>query len=269
MKNIITLVTLISIMTSCSSSKLAVSSSGSRNADNPKTSAVVWQQTAAEYEALCYQAFNFASARINNADVQKLYLSGKIPAIVLDLDETVLNNSPYNGSLIRNNSNYARDTWYTWSKNASAELIPGAKDFIYLAEEKGFAIYYISNRTEDELEFTLENLQALGIKVQMSQMYFRKDESSKTDRRNVVKEENSIFMFIGDNLADFDDIFEENLTVTERKKVAYDMRKKFGIKFIVLPNVMYGNWEKALKIDDPRYNFTEKSDGILKWIKGF
>ena len=269
MRNIITLVALISIMTSCSSSKPAVSSSGSKSADNPKTSAVVWQQTAAEYEALCYQAFNFASARINNADVQKLYSTGKTPAIVLDLDETVLNNSPYNGSLIRNNSNYARDTWYTWSKNASAELIPGAKDFIYLAEEKGFAIYYISNRTEDELKFTLENLQGLGIKVQMSQMFFKKEESSKTDRRNMVKEENSIFMFIGDNLADFDDIFEAKLTVTERKKAAYDMREKFGKKFIVLPNVMYGNWEKALEMDDSKYNFTEKSDGTLKWIKGF
>jgi 5'-nucleotidase (lipoprotein e(P4) family) len=73
-----------------------------------------------------------------------------------------LNNSPYNGSLILNNSNYTADTWYNWSKKARAELIPGAKDFIYLAEEKGFAIYYISNRTEDELEVTLENLKALG-----------------------------------------------------------------------------------------------------------
>ncbi|MFT5666839.1 MAG: 5'-nucleotidase (lipoprotein e(P4) family) [Vicingaceae bacterium] len=269
MRNIIILAVLITIMTSCSSSKPAVSSSGNNSADNPNISAVVWQQTAAEYEALCYQAFNFASARINNADVQKLYSTGKAPAIVLDLDETVLNNSPYNGSLIRNNSNYAADTWYNWSKKARAELIPGAKDFIYLAEEKGFAIYYISNRTEEELEVTLENLQALGIDAQMPQMFFKKDESSKTARRDFVKEEHDIFMFIGDNLADFDDIFEEKLTVTERKNAAYKMKDKFGKKFIVLPNVMYGDWEKTLKLDDTKYDSSTERTGILKWIKGF
>ncbi|MFB1021311.1 MAG: 5'-nucleotidase, lipoprotein e(P4) family [Vicingaceae bacterium] len=269
MRNIITVVVLVSIMSSCGSSKPAVSSSGNKRADNPKMSAVVWQQTAAEYEALCYQAFNFASARINNTDVQKLYSTGRTPAIVLDLDETVLNNSPYNGSLILNNSNYTADTWYNWSKKARAELIPGAKDFIYLAEEKGFAIYYISNRTEDELEVTLENLKALGIRVQMSQMFFKNDESSKTVRRDFVKEEHDIFMFIGDNLADFDDIFDEKLTVTERKNVTYKMKEKFGNKFIVLPNVMYGDWEKTLKLDDAKYDSSTERTGILKWIKGF
>ena len=150
-----------SMMLACSSSQSTLSNAQSGATEDSKLSAVLWQQTSAEYEALCHQAFNVATYRlniINNSDLDVIDQEtgaamvdqtspNKKMAIVMDLDETVLDNSPYNGWLIENNKTYNVESWTEWCNIAKAELVPGALEFI----EKG-----LSGLLEPDIKETIE-----------------------------------------------------------------------------------------------------------------
>ena len=256
-------------MWSCSSSKSSLSNAESSIAEDSKLSAVLWQQTSAEYEALCYQAFNAAAYRLRSGEIDKEESSSKRMAIIMDLDETVLNNSPYNGWLIHNNKTYSKESWTEWSNLAQAGFVPGAIEFIDMATNQGFRVIFISNRSIEELEGTILNLEKAGISVKRSDVLLKTNTSSKIARRKQVLANYNIYMLIGDNLADFSDSFAEELSIYQRKELIEKFKKKFGKKFIILPNVMYGDWEKTLKNNNSDYIQNNDAIGLKKYIKGF
>jgi 5'-nucleotidase (lipoprotein e(P4) family) len=243
------------ILSACSSTK------NTSNNSRPDLNAVVWQQTSAEYRALCYQAFNTAKYRLENNLKIDSYESGS-QAIVLDLDETVIDNSPYNGQLIIENKDYTPQSWSNWVEKKNAELVPGAKEFLDFAISKGFIIYFISNRSKEDLNATIINLQNHGINIEESNYLLKTGNSSKIKRRNFVKSDFNIAMLIGDNLADFDDAIDKELTVNERKElIDLEFSEYFGSKFIILPNIMYGNWQKALNLQHPKKDYQKALKG--------
>lgn len=257
-------------MLSCSNSKSMLSKVESTIAEDSKLSAVLWQQTSAEYEALCYQAFNAASYRLSTGDNDALDASSKKKAIVMDLDETVLDNSPYNGWMIENNKSYSEETWREWCMLEKAEFVPGAADFIDLATNKGFKIIFISNRSIEDMEVTIYNLEKGGIAVNRSDILLKTSSSSKIERREKVFTEYNVVMLIGDNLADFNDQFDEELNINQRKELIDKFKSQFGIFFIVLPNVMYGDWENTLKSNNNSdYIQNYNAYGLKKYIKTF
>jgi 5'-nucleotidase (lipoprotein e(P4) family) len=207
-----------------------------------KLQAQVWTQNSAEYRALCYQAFN--AAKINLDAIfffEKKY--DKPLAIIADVDETVLDNSPYDGKLILNNTSYNRESWVDWGNLEIAKAIPGSLDFLKYASEKNIEIFYISNRYSEQLESTVNNLKKLGFpNAKKSNVLLRNDGRSKSERRKSVFKNYEVIMLIGDNLSDFNDEFEEKLS-TERTKYTDDLSSDFGTKLIVLPNPNYGDWE--------------------------
>lgn len=207
-----------------------------------KLQAQVWTQNSAEYRALCYQAFN--AAKINLDAIfffEKKY--DKPLAIIADVDETVLDNSPYDGKLILNNTSYNRESWVDWGNLEIAKAIPGSLDFLKYASEKNIEIFYISNRYSEQLESTVNNLKKLGFPdAKKSNVLLRNDGRSKSERRKSVFKNYEVIMLIGDNLSDFNDEFEEKLS-TERTKYTDDLSSDFGTKLIVLPNPNYGDWE--------------------------
>jgi 5'-nucleotidase (lipoprotein e(P4) family) len=207
-----------------------------------KLQAQVWTQNSAEYRALCYQAFN--AAKINLDAIfffEKKY--DKPLAIIADVDETVLDNSPYDGKLILNNTSYNRESWVDWGNLEIAKAIPGSLDFLKYASEKNIEIFYISNRYSEQLESTVNNLKKLGFPdAKKSNVLLRNDGRSKSERRKSVFKNYEVIMLIGDNLSDFNDEFEEKLS-TERIKYTDDLSSEFGTKLIVLPNPNYGDWE--------------------------
>ena len=270
MKKILFTLVSASLMVACSSSKSSLSKAESTISENSKLSAVLWQQTSAEYEALCYQAFNAATYRMETTNIDDSDGNIQKMAIVMDLDETVINNSPYNGWLIENNQEYSESSWREWTNSSKAELIPGAREFIVAAQNKGFKIVFISNRSIEELEPTVINLNNSGVEVDISDFLLKTGSSSKTDRRQKVLAQFKIFMLIGDNLADFNDAFDMELNIFERKELVAKYSGRFGSRFIVLPNVMYGNWENALK--QKRNDASIQNDnayGLRKYIKTF
>ena len=210
----------------------------------------LWFQRAAERRALCYQAFNIAKLRLDNMLLN--IDSGKQAAIVVDIDETMLDNSNYEAKLIETNSSYTSETWKGWVDKAVAIAIPGALEFCNYAHSKNVNIYYISNRKEDEVDATLKNMMQLDFPDAIkSHLLFKSKTSCKKARRAKVKENNQILLFIGDNLGDFSELFADR-SINYGFDTVDEYKNEFGNRFIILPNPMYGDWMKAV------YNGTNK-----------
>jgi len=204
--------------------------------------ATLWQATSAEYNALAYQAYNIARLRL---DEDMKIKREKKRAIVVDADETVIDNSAFQARVIVEGIEYSSD-FDNWVSSAEAEAVPGALEFLNYAYKKGCDIYYISNRSVRHLEGTKNNLEKLGFPQALeSHILLKSDTSNKGIRRDLVAKDHYIVMLIGDNLIDFKDVFRKK-DIQQRYNSVEQFKDEFGKKFIVLPNPMYGEWEKTL-----------------------
>ena len=204
---------------------------------------VLWQQAAAEYRALCYQAFNLAQLRMDKLTVKK---SLRKLAIITDLDETILDNSFSEAQLIKEGKEHTNASWKNWVNKSAATAVPGAVTFLQAASKKGVTIFYISNRDVSDVNSTLVNLKKLQLPdADTSHMIFKSNESSKESRRQQVMGHFEVIMLLGDNLNDFMNVFERK-NIADRFAETDKVRAEWGKRFIVLPNATYGEWESAL-----------------------
>ena len=233
-----------------------------KNSNEYKVQAQVWTQNSAEYRALCFQAFNTAKIYIDSfLSSEKKY--DRPLAIITDVDETVLDNSPYDGKLILEDVSYDRESWVEWGNLEIAEAIPGSLELLTYAYEKGIKVFYVSNRYSEQLESTVNNLKKLGFpNVSKSTVLLRSDSRSKSERRNSISSRHEVIMLIGDNLSDFNDEFEVKIS-EERINYTNQMRDNFGNKLIVLPNPNYGDWESNGLFGGESFDNIEK-DSIRK-----
>lgn len=202
---------------------------------------LLWVQNAAEYKALTYQAYNLAKLRLD--EILANNQSDKPIAIVTDIDETLLDNSPYSAKQIELDENYTSARWAEWVREIKAAAIPGALAFFKYAKSKNVTVFYISNRSASQTTETIENLKLKGFPfADETHVLLKTTSSEKGTRRSLVNKTHEIVLLLGDNLSDFSSIFE-NSTTTERNKNADNLQTLFGQKYIVLPNPMYGDWE--------------------------
>ncbi|OMP77171.1 5'-nucleotidase, lipoprotein e(P4) family [[Flexibacter] sp. ATCC 35208] len=219
--------------------------------------AALWQQRSAEYKALCFQAYNIARFRLNE-DLKSSF--PKPMAIVTDIDETILDNSPYNVHVALKGENYSDKTWQEWTSKAAADTVPGALSFLKYAAEKGVHVYYITNRSEAERGVTLQNLQRWNFPdADNEHLILKTTTSSKEERRLHVAQTHEIILLMGDNMGDFSAIFEKQ-PADKREAATKQSAAEFGSRFIVLPNPMYGDWLPALF----QYNYKQNIDSILQ-----
>lgn len=202
---------------------------------------VLWYQKSSEMKALYLQCFNWAKLRIdmsiadNNTKMKK--------AVVVDIDETMLDNSPFETKCINTGQGYTKETWQNWTSQIKAKALPGAVDFSRYAESKGVEVFYISNRSIEDFDVTLKNLQKEKFAfADSSHLLLKTNTSSKKARRDMVRKNYEIILLMGDNLGDFSEIFEDR-SQNYGFDVVEENKEKFGEKFIVLPNPMYGAWE--------------------------
>lgn len=208
---------------------------------------VLFHQTAAEYRALSYQAFNIARMRLD-LDLKQNKKNRTARAIVVDADETVIDNSPYQAMLAKTRAAYAADTWHAWCERAEAKPLPGAVEFLQYAHQKGVRVFYVTNRRVSEKDCTALNLRNMYFPdVSDETLLIRTDSttSSKEPRRQAIAQKHRIVLLMGDNLNDLAQVFERK-PVAERKEAVDAVKAGFGARFIVLPNAMYGDWESAL-----------------------
>ncbi len=226
-----------------------------QTADNDyQIAATLFTQKAAEYRALCFQAFNWGKRTLDDDEKAKKKLSKaqrKLPrAVVVDIDETMLDNSPAQAYGIKNKLPFNLKDWYAWGEMRKAKAIPGAVDFASYAKSQGVRIFYVSNRDEVQKTATIDNLKAAGFPdISEENVILRQKESTKEPRRLAIAEKYRIVILMGDNLNDLSNVYESK-SVADRFAEVEKARELYGNKFIVLPNAMYGEWESAIYRDD-------------------
>lgn len=201
-----------------------------------------YQQQSAEVRALQLQAFNIATERVDAAieeggDPSRL-------AVVTDLDETVIDNTPLLARDLHNCHMYdVWDTWLPWEREGNPSLIPGAKEFLDHADSLGVTLRYISDRADEQKEHTLATLTELDL-PQVSTESVLLLGPPKVERRDIVSADYQIILLIGDTLHDFDGRFRKT-PLEDQKETVKEEAAKWGTEWIVLPNASYGPWSKA------------------------
>jgi acid phosphatase len=232
---------------------------------NPQESVLLanlYMQTSAEYEAVCLQTYSLALERLKTKLAARSIGDLK-PAVVMDLDETVIDNSGFQSFLDREKLEYSDALWDLWEKNYPGEvrLIPGAKGFIAGAENLGVTVVYPSNRLTKNSAGTVSVLTRLGLNTEaIRDRLLLKDAGSgsdKTARRKAADQKYLVLMYFGDNLRDFSEEFAaprlaENDESGQRKAIAERRAKvdraayRWGNDWIILPNPVYGEWQRLL-----------------------
>ncbi|MDE2408263.1 MAG: 5'-nucleotidase, lipoprotein e(P4) family [Xanthomonadaceae bacterium] len=233
-------------------------------APHDNLNAVVWMQRTAEYAAVTQTVYHAAISRLDPAlkdrqwdalvpDERGNAATGLPPAVVMDVDETVLDNSPYQARLIRDGQDYNEVTWDQWVAEEKAKAVPGVVEFAKAANARGVTILYISNRATHLKDATIANLRAVGMPVKDDSVFLglgtfvpdcEQNGSEKDCRRRLAGQQYRVVMQFGDQLGDFAQILAN--TPQARADLANQYRTWFGERWFMLPNPSYGSWEPAL-----------------------
>lgn len=212
-----------------------------------KEQAVLYFRAAAEYRALCFQAFNAAKRLVDDSLRGKRVRRGKTPAVVVDIDETMLDNSPLEVENLYKGKGFDPKAFNAWVELRKAKSVPGAVEFAQYAAKIGVAVIYISNRAEATKSATIDNLKSAGFPNVSDDTVLLSPTGSgtKEPRRTSVASKYKIIALVGDNLDDMSEAFEAKSSA-ERFAATDRFKDDFGKRFIVLPNPMYGTWENAV-----------------------
>ena len=241
-----TLLAAFILLMSCASQKTATTAANTNTQSNlipdGKLFTSMFQQKSAEYKALCFQAYNIAQLRLDQMLLQQY---SKPLAVVTDIDETVLDNSPYAVHQALSGKGYDDSSWMVWTAKAIADTVPGAFTFFKYAASKNVEVFYVTNRSEKERAQTLKNLQSYNFpNADDKHLLLLTTTGSKEPRRQSILKTHEIIMLCGDNLGDFSTVFDDK-KFDNRLKNTQILAPEFGNKFIVLPNANYGDWENS------------------------
>ena len=220
---------------------------------------VLYAQSSAEYEASNIQTYVNAKSALNRAlnDLswtaaieQKENFKDKPPAIILDIDETVLNNIPFQARSIINGQPYPTG-WLEWMLEESSDAVAGVSDFLEYAQSEGVKIFYVTNRIAVAEDATRNNIKKLGLPLDTDiDVLLMKNEngwtSDKVSRRELIAKDYRILLLIGDQLGDFLPLDETTLELDSRKNLADTYKHMWGSKWFMITNPMYGRWEASI-----------------------
>jgi 5'-nucleotidase (lipoprotein e(P4) family) len=215
--------------------------------------AVVWMQNAAEYAAAARQAFRAAELALDRAlrapnwtaALEQMEGFEKLPpGVILDLDETVLDNSVHQARLTAAGARFTPEGWLAWMAETKAGVVPGAREFLAAAHARGVRIYYVTNRTCDASKAddpTVRTLQAHALPLSPGRLLCRTDTGDKSPRRRTVAYSVRILLLIGDDLNDF-----MTVPAAGRAEAVAGYGRYWGERWFMLPNPTYGSWEAAV-----------------------
>ena len=245
---------------------------------NDNLNAVAWTQASIEHDLIYREVYRHAGEKLLTAladpqwdalpreDRGTVSLQGLPPAVIVDIDETVLDNSPYQARLVRDDARYDKATWAAWCREQSAKPLPGALEFARLATANGVSVFYISNRAQELDAPTLANLRAVGFPVPDNQSVFlglgavvdgcTQVGSEKGCRRQQVARTHRVLLQLGDQLGDFVDVAQN--TDEGRRTALAPYQDWIGERWFMLPNPTYGSWESVLFGNDRALAPTEQ-----------
>jgi 5'-nucleotidase (lipoprotein e(P4) family) len=235
-----TAVTLLLLVSACQSSPATLSTPlGPLAAPRHLPNDVRWFRASAEYRALARQTYAIATARLPELSRG---LAAQSWAVILDADETVLDNSEYQRRRALVDSGYTETSWARWVDERAAPPVPGAPEFTRAVHAAGGRIAIVTNRADSLCAATRLNLQTAGIEADLV-LCQTPGPSDKNPRFRRVQNGTAtagvpalqVVAWVGDNILDF-----PGMTQAARN----DSRAlaPFGERFFILPNPMYGSW---------------------------
>ncbi len=249
---------LATVAAACLATTLAVG--GALAADpvpqNDLLNATLWVTNSVEYKANAMATYQLAKIRLDQALADKTWTAATEqtgnyqdlpPAVILDADETAIDNGAYEAWLIKTGKDYSGATWNAWVADAEAKAVPGAVDFTKYADSKGVKVFYVTNRSADQEAATRKNMEALGFpmggNVDTFLMSKEKDDwtSKKGTRRAYIAKDYRILLLIGDNYGDFSDDYggsEANREISLETNMPH-----VGHDWIFIANPEYGSFE--------------------------
>lgn len=219
----------------------------------------LWVQSSAEYEALALGTYAAARRALDRALADPTWVGAteetsndqtQPPAVILDADETVIDNTMFQARVIRAGQTFDETRWTEWVNEAKATAIPGALEFVNYARSRGVTPFFVTNRDHPhETEGTLRNLEQLGfLKAGEPDVLLLRGgreewKSDKSTRRAFVAQSHRVLMLVGDDLNDF--VNAREATHAQRKGLVDERAEWWGTRWFMLPNPMYGSWERA------------------------
>ena len=195
-----------------------------REVNDQAVMSLVWMQTSAEYRSLCYQAYNTALERVAMAVAH--HRAGDKPlAIVLDVDETVLDNTPIEACYVDTEGVFNTKDWKEWCVAGRAEAMPGAADFLQAVDKLGVDIFYVTNRTEKS--GTIKNFRAVNFPLaDADHLLLKKTSSYKKPRFEKIADQYDVIVYMGDNAEDclpeaYDKPFAERNDIVDRHRAEF------------------------------------------------
>ena len=212
-----------------------------------ETMGLLWMRTSAEYRALAYQGYNVAMNAVKMAVTDPSH-QRKPLAIVLDADETVVDNTKLMGeSIVNGNGRFDAPWWRQAVHQGKSQAMPGAVEFLNEVHKQGVEIFYVSNRYAPvNLDVTIQNFKELGFpSVDKDHVLLFEKDSDKQPRFDMIAKKYYVVVYMGDNAGDFP-IGTKGKTLAERNAIIDAHKEDFGTTFVVFPNPAYGSWVSSL-----------------------
>lgn len=223
--------------------------------------AALYQNASAEVTWLFEQGYALARLKL---DANLAEANDRPPAVIVDVDETILDNSPYEVQNVVMGRTFNDSTWKAWTAKAIAPPVPGALGFLNYAVERGCTVFYITNRHHSEKEATIANLQLHGFpQADADHVHTMGESSDKTERRANVSRSYSVVLLVGDQLTDYDQVFRDR-SVDQGLPTVQARRADLEKYFILLPNSVYGYWRDAVT---GRGSDQEKQERVDRFLK--
>jgi 5'-nucleotidase (lipoprotein e(P4) family) len=268
------LIAVTSALYLLSASSIAIAETSKPTHDN--LNSTLWYQTSAEFRANSIQTYRQAEFMLPTllTDKKATALTNQTanyadlpPAIIVDIDETILDNSPSAAHEIKFNHGFDAKNWDRWVSLKQAKAVPGAVKFVNMAQQQGVKVLFISNReckprdqksSCPQKDDTIANLKLVGIKqVDSNQVWLKSEQadwtSEKESRRILAANKFRVIMLMGDDFGDFLPNVKKNITPTQRLELVDKHEMYWGTRWFMLTNPTYGSWETILEQPKTKY----------------
>ena len=221
--------------------------------------ATLWTQRSVEFKGNALTVYMLGRIRLDQALADKNWTAAPAeqkgdyqnlpPAVILDVDETAVDNSLYQVWMMKNGKTFSVKTWNEFCDAQISRAIPGAVEFTKYAESKGVKIFYVTNRGVETEKSTRENMEKLGFPMGGNvDTFLMQNErpdwgSQKGTRRAVITKDYRVLLNFGDNFGDFDDRHRTSEAV--RLKAFEENKERWGREWLVIANPTYGSFDTA------------------------